>query len=46
VVGSDCRVHGIDRLAVVDASVMPTIPRVPTNPTTILVAERAAKLLR
>lgn len=45
VVGSDCRVHGIDGLAVVDASVMPTIPRVPTNPTTILVAERAAKLL-
>ncbi|MBO0878187.1 MAG: GMC family oxidoreductase N-terminal domain-containing protein [Pseudonocardia sp.] len=45
VVGSDCRVHGLDGLAVVDASVMPTIPRVPTNPTTILIAERASRLL-
>ena len=45
VVGADCRVHGLEGLAVVDASVMPTIPRVPTNPTTILVAERAARLL-
>lgn len=45
-VGDDCSVHGLDRLFVVDASVMPTIPRVPINPTTILIAERASWLLQ
>lgn len=45
VVGDDLGVHGIDRLHVVDASVMPNIPRAPTNLTTIAIAERAAGLL-
>ena len=36
------RLHGLDGLRVVDASILPTIPRVAINPTTILVAERIA----
>lgn len=45
VVDPTCAVHGVEGLSVVDASILPTIPRVPTNPTTIVVAERAASLL-
>ena len=38
-------VRGIETLRVVDASILPDIPSVPTNVTTIMVAERiAAKL--
>jgi choline dehydrogenase-like flavoprotein len=38
-------VRGIEGLRVVDASILPDIPSVPTNETTIMVAERiAAKL--
>lgn len=36
------RVRGIDGLRVVDASIIPDIPSVPTNVTTIMVAERIA----
>ena len=36
-------VHGIDRLWVADASVMPTIPAANTNLTTIVIAERIAQ---
>jgi choline dehydrogenase len=46
VVDTELRVHGLTRLRVVDASVMPTIVRAPTNATTIMIAERAATLLR
>ncbi|MCO1660919.1 GMC family oxidoreductase [Pseudonocardia humida] len=42
----DLRVRGVDRLRVVDASVMPAAPRGNTNAPTIAVAERAADLLR
>jgi choline dehydrogenase len=42
----DLRVRGLDRLRVVDASVMPAAPRGNTNAPTIAVAERAADLLR
>jgi choline dehydrogenase len=45
VVGDDLRVHGVDRLRVVDASIMPTIVRSPINLTTIAIAERAAQLV-
>ena len=41
-----CRVRGVDRLSVVDASVMPTLIRGNTNIPTIMVAEKAADLLR
>ncbi|MCY3636713.1 MAG: GMC family oxidoreductase [bacterium] len=40
------RVHGIDRLSVFDASILPMIPRANTNLTCIAVGERAAELLR
>jgi 5-(hydroxymethyl)furfural/furfural oxidase len=43
VVDSDCRVHGVDGLRVVDASVMPTIVRANTNLPTLMIAEHAAR---
>jgi choline dehydrogenase len=36
------KVHGIEGLRVVDASIIPDIPSVATNPTTIMLAERIA----
>jgi choline dehydrogenase len=43
VVDGDGRVLGLEGLRVVDASVMPTIPRANTNLTTIALAERLAE---
>jgi len=41
------RVHGVAGLCVIDASIMPTIPRGNTNIPTIMVAEKiAAEMLR
>jgi choline dehydrogenase len=39
-------VRGVSGLRVVDASVMPTVPRGNTNAPVIAVAERAADLIR
>ncbi len=46
VVDSACRVYGVPHLRVVDASVMPRVPSANTNLPTIMVAERAAELIR
>ncbi len=46
VVGPDTRVHGLTGLRVVDSSVFPTIPNGNLNAPTIMVAERAADLIR
>ena len=43
VVNSDGAVKGIDGLRVVDASIMPVVPSVALNATTIMIAERIAK---
>jgi choline dehydrogenase len=45
VVDSRGAVKGIDRLRVVDASIMPSVPSVALNPTTIILAERIANVV-
>ncbi|MGI9282702.1 MAG: GMC family oxidoreductase [Endozoicomonas sp.] len=43
VVDSRLKVHGIEKLRVIDASVMPLIPSANTNAATIMIAERGAE---
>ena len=46
VVDQHCRVHGVEGLRVVDASVMPNVIRANTNATTIMIAERVSSMMR
>ena len=46
VVDQHCQVHGLQGLRVIDASAMPEITRANTNATTIMMAERAADLIK
>ena len=46
VVDPQCRVRGVSRLRIVDASVLPRVPRANTHLTVLAVAEKAAAMLR
>ena len=46
VVDNELRVHGIDKLRVIDASVMPAVTSTNTNAPTIMIAEKGAAIIK
>ena len=46
VVDARLRVHGVDALRVIDASIFPTITSGNTNAPTVMVAEKGAEMVR
>jgi choline dehydrogenase-like flavoprotein len=43
VVDETCRVHGVDRLRVVDTSIMPKVVRRGPNATAVMIGERSSE---